>query len=62
MQSVISESNTIILGQRPQGGHGGRVYSTALSVMTLEVYYRYLPMHIGGETRVARETNRLRLQ
>jgi hypothetical protein len=30
--------------------------------MTLEVYYRYLPMHIGGETRVARETNRLRLQ
>jgi hypothetical protein len=27
------------------GGHGGRVYSTALSAMTLEVYYRYLPMH-----------------
>ena len=44
------------------GGHGGRVYSTALSVMTLEVYYRYLPMHIGGETRVARETDRSRLQ
>ena len=29
------------------GGHGGRVYSTALSVMMLEVYYRYLPMHRG---------------
>jgi hypothetical protein len=27
------------------GGHGGRVYSTALSTMTLEVYYRHLPMH-----------------
>ena len=27
------------------GGHGGRVYSTALAAMTLEVYYRYLPMH-----------------
>ncbi len=27
------------------GGHGGRVYATALSAMTLEVYYRYLPMH-----------------
>jgi hypothetical protein len=27
------------------GGHGGRVYSTALSAMTLEVYYRHLPMH-----------------
>jgi hypothetical protein len=27
------------------GGHGGRVYSTALAAMTLEVYYRHLPMH-----------------
>jgi hypothetical protein len=27
------------------GGHGGRVYATALSAMTLEVYYRHLPMH-----------------
>ncbi len=27
------------------GGHGGRVYSTALSAMTLEVYYRHEPMH-----------------
>lgn len=36
------------------GGHGGRVYSTALSVMTLEVYYRYLPMHAHAGSRVAR--------
>lgn len=35
------------------GGHGGRVYSTALSVMTLEVYYRYLPMHMQRGGRVA---------
>jgi hypothetical protein len=27
------------------GGHGGRVYATAMAAMTLEVYYRYLPMH-----------------
>lgn len=27
------------------GGHGGRVYSTALSAMTLEVYYRHQPLH-----------------
>ena len=27
------------------GGHGGRVYSTALSAMTLEVYYRHAPVH-----------------
>ena len=27
------------------GGHGGRVYATALASMTLEVYYRHLPMH-----------------
>jgi hypothetical protein len=26
------------------GGHGGRVYSTAMAALCLEVYYRYLPM------------------
>ncbi|NQW48008.1 MAG: terpene cyclase/mutase family protein [Planctomycetes bacterium] len=30
------------------GGHGGRVYATAMAAMTLEVYYRYLPMHRQG--------------
>jgi hypothetical protein len=30
------------------GGHGGRVYSTALSAMTLEVYYRHQPLHERG--------------
>jgi hypothetical protein len=27
-------------------GHGGRVYSTALSTMCLEVYYRYVPLKL----------------
>ena len=27
------------------GGHGGRVYSTALVALTLEVYYRYAPLY-----------------
>ena len=27
------------------GGYGGRVYSTALATLSLEVYYRYLPVH-----------------
>lgn len=27
------------------GRFGGRIYSTALSVLTLEVYYRYLPLY-----------------
>lgn len=26
------------------GDHGGRIYTTALATLTLEVYYRYLPM------------------
>ena len=32
------------------GSRGGRVYTTALSTLTLEVYYRYLPMY-GGPAR-----------
>ena len=36
----------------PQGSHyvprGGRVFSTSLGVLSLEVYYRYLPMYSGN--------------
>lgn len=27
------------------GGYGGRVYTTSIATLSLEVYYRYLPMH-----------------
>ena len=27
------------------GGYGGRIYSTSLSALCLEVYYRYLPLY-----------------
>jgi len=33
------------------GGYGGRVYSTAMATLCLEVYYRYLPL--SGKTAVA---------
>ncbi|MCA9105824.1 MAG: terpene cyclase/mutase family protein [Planctomycetales bacterium] len=29
----------------PHGDQGGRLYSTAMAIMTLEVYYRYLPLY-----------------
>jgi hypothetical protein len=34
------------------GGYGGRVYSTALAAMCLEVYYRYLPVVERGNSEI----------
>lgn len=31
------------------GGYGGRIYSTALSALSLEVYYRYLPLYLQAD-------------
>ena len=36
------------------GRHGGRVYATALAALTLEVYYRYLPLHDHSARMAAR--------
>ena len=36
----------------PNGGVGGRLYMTCLSVMTLEVYYRHLPMYSRENIKV----------
>lgn len=35
------------------GGYGGRVYTTALATMCLEVYYRYDPDQIGRDPWIA---------
>ena len=36
------------------GGYGGRVYTTALATLTLEVYYRFLPLYVEVAPDVAR--------
>jgi GTPase involved in cell partitioning and DNA repair len=39
------------LGHWENGDHGGKVYTTALCALMLEVYYRYLPTfkHVEGK-------------
>ena len=36
------------------GGNGGRVYTTALATLTLEVYYRFLPLYGRSVAEVVR--------
>ena len=39
------DSNTV------WGGYGGRIYTTAVAALTLEVYYRFLPLYLEASPR-----------
>ena len=39
------ELGPVLPRARPLGPRGGRLFLTSLSILTLEVYYRYLPLY-----------------
>lgn len=41
----------------PHGGSGGQIYQTALSILTLEVYYRHLPIYRDLDSSADDETD-----
>ena len=56
--------NTLVASQQKEGGlagswdpdylwagYGGRVYSTAMATLCLEVYYRYLPLYVANASK-----------
>lgn len=49
LMALQEPDNSYLSGSWPPdrvwGGYGGRVYSTAMSCLCLEVYYRYLPLY-----------------
>ncbi|MDY0165310.1 MAG: hypothetical protein RBS80_02135 [Thermoguttaceae bacterium] len=39
------------------GGYGGRVYTTAMATLCLEVYYRFLPLYLEAAPRTEHQSN-----
>jgi len=54
---ATQETNGTLAGSWPSdtiwGGYGGRVYTTAMNAMCLEVYYRHLPVY--GQTQLVQD-------
>lgn len=57
--NLVIRRNPLAPGRARRASYGGWLMRTSLSLLTLEVYYRHLPLYrrdMGGEKNMAAQT------